>query len=122
MSTWRVFFARLRSLRGRAQADVDLRDELNAYLSAEIERHQRAGLSAQAARRQALVDLGGLERVREDTRDVRIGRALENAWQDVRYGVRLMRRAPGFSAAILLTLALGIGVGCVAAAAALSRT
>jgi predicted permease len=107
---WRVLWSRVRSLFARRRAEVDLRDELESYVATLTERHRRAGLAPGAARRAALVETGGVEQVREQVRGVRVGHALETAWRDVRHGARLIRRFPGYTAVVALTMALGIGV------------
>jgi predicted permease len=107
---WRVRWSRVRSVLARRRADADLNDELDGYVAALVERHRRAGLSPDAARRAALVDTGGLAQVKEEVRGVRVGHALETAWRDMRHGARLIGRFPGYSAVVALTMALGIGV------------
>jgi hypothetical protein len=107
---WRVLWSRARSVFARGRADADLNDELDGYVAALAERHRRAGLSPVAARRAALVEIGGVEQVREEVRGVRVGQALETAWRDMRHGARLIGRFPGYTAVVALTMALGIGV------------
>ena len=75
----------------------------------QTEKNRRAGMSPDEARRQALVSFGGRERVKESTRDEIRSALLEDSVRDLRHGVRLLRRAPAFTAAALVTLALGIG-------------
>lgn len=101
--------ARLRTLLGRAEADSELEEELRYHLERETERNSAAGMAEQEARNAALRSLGGVAQLQEECRDARGTRWLEVAVQDLRHGVRLMRRNPGFSAAAMLTIALGIG-------------
>lgn len=102
-------FRRLRSLfYGRTLAD-DIDREISAHLAMEIEHRQRAGMSADEARRTALRDFGGVEKTREEVRDARGMTFWDVLRQDVRFGVRSLRRAPGFTLASILILGLGIG-------------
>jgi predicted permease len=110
LAAWRVLWSRVRSVFARRRADADLSDELDGYVAALAERHRRAGLSPVAARRAALVEIGGVEQVREEVRGVRVGHTLEAVWRDVRHGARLIGRFPGYTAVVALTMALGIGV------------
>jgi predicted permease len=87
------------------QLDKELRFHLDQHTEDLIDR----GLDPTSAHRQASMALGGLEQVREDCRDARGFRWLEDLWQDVGYTVRSLFKNPGFTVAVLLTLALGAG-------------
>jgi putative ABC transport system permease protein len=100
---------RLAGLARRRQVERRLDAELQFHLDMATEKHVRAGLTRTEARRVALVEFGGTERFREATRDEYRSRLADELAQDVRYGIRVMRRHPGFATAAALTFALGIG-------------
>jgi predicted permease len=110
MSIIRTVLARVRSVRRSGNADRDLDDELRAYLDARVAAHVRRGLAPEDAERAALIEIEGIEQVKERVRDVRMGSALAEAVRDARYGARVLSRSPGYAAVVIMTIALGIGV------------
>ena len=110
MSFLRTVLARIRALRRSARADRDLDDELRAYVDARATAYERKGLAPAEARRAALIEIDGVEQVKERVRDARIGSTLAEAVRDARYGARALWRTPGYAAVVIMTIALGIGV------------
>ena len=93
--------------RGRMESDLDA--ELRAYVDLITEQKVRSGMSAQEARRAALLESDGVEQVKERVRDVRAGAWIATVWRDVQFGGRLLAKNPGFTLAAVMMLALGIG-------------
>lgn len=100
---------RLRSLFYRHRVEHELNDELRFHLGKLFEEKLAKGLNPEEAHYAAVRELGGVELVKEECRDVRRVNYIENFLQDSRYGLRQFRRSPGFAAAAIVTLALGIG-------------
>ena len=100
---------RLGSLFQRDRMEADLEKELRFHVDMLTEQHVRAGIAPDQARRLALSAFGSVAQVKDNVRDTWMSRAVEAIAQDVRYGVRNLRRNPGFAAMVIVTMALGIG-------------
>src|SRR5687768_10910134 len=109
MGILRRFVCSSRNLFRGARVEKDLDHELRAYLDLLTDEKIAAGLSPDRARREALIETGGIAQVKEEVRAVRAGALLEQLGQDVRYAIRGLRRARGFTTTVIVTLALGIG-------------
>jgi putative ABC transport system permease protein len=99
----------LRNLFSRHRVEVDLDQEVHSHLGLLTEENIRAGMSPEEAQRAALIELGGIEQVKEQVREQGLGNWLHSLLSDCRYGLRQLRKNPGATAVMVFTLALAIG-------------
>lgn len=103
------FRHRLRAVFQKQRLDQDLDAELSFHLERQVEENLAAGMGPQEARLAALRESGGIQQTKEECRDMRGVTLVENLFQDLSYGVRMLRKNPGFGFVAVLTLAIGMG-------------
>jgi len=99
----------LRTLFRKKQVEREMDEELRGYLDADVKEKMRSGMSYEKALRAARVEMGSMDAVKEEIRGAGWEATVETFWQDLRYGVRQLKRNPGFTVVVVITLALGIG-------------
>src|SRR5271156_4945274 len=99
----------LRNMFFTRRVDADLEQEVYSHLEILIEEKMRAGMPAMEARRAARIEMGGVEQVKEEVREERMGNWLQSVLSDCRYGLRQLRKNPGATTVMVFTLALAIG-------------
>src|SRR5262245_43700160 len=102
-------FRRLRMQLRRGKNEREEDRELRFHMELEAAENLRRGMNEEEARRAALLSFGGVERTKEDYRDIARFRWIEDLCRDVCYGARMLLKNPGFTAVAVIALALGIG-------------
>jgi predicted permease len=105
----RAWLQRLGGLFRKGKRDAEFAEELESHVQMHVEDNLRKGLTPEAARREALVKLGGVEQTKEIYRDRRGLPFLESLLQDLRLSARVLGKSPGFATMAILTLSFGIG-------------
>jgi putative ABC transport system permease protein len=109
MPRFHAWFHRLLGLFRKESREAEMAEEIQQHVDLLTERNIAAGMSPEAARHAALREFGGVEQIKESAREQRISVWLDQLWQDLRFGVRMLQRNPGFSLLAILCLTLGIG-------------
>jgi macrolide transport system ATP-binding/permease protein len=111
--SWRRELSRLRALFRRPKLAHDLKAEIRAHIAMEEQENLEAGMPPEEAHYAALRRFGNVTLAQERSREMWIWNTVETLWQDIRYGIRQLRRNPGFAVVAVICLALGISVNAV---------
>src|ERR1035438_2710240 len=102
MLWWSRATNRIRFLFRKQQVEAELDAEIEAYRGMLVDRHLERGLSIEEAQREARLEFEGMEQVKEQVREVRLGTVIESVFQDIRFAWRALGKSPGFTAVAVL--------------------
>ena len=109
MTSLKILFSRIAGLFAKRRREAEFDAELRAHIEALVEAKIKQGMNLEGARAAAHREFGGIEQVKENVRDIRAGHYIEMFFRDLRLAFRNIRKYPGFTIVVVLSLALGVG-------------